>query len=136
MIIIQSEPLDVEKVFDLVKSEKAGAVNLFIGTVRKVSKDKNVVRLEYESYDEMVVKEIEKIVDEARAAYPIEKAAVFHRKGNLEVGEKAVIIGVSTPHRKESFEACRFIIDNLKKTVPIWKKEVFDDGEEWVGAGP
>ena len=89
-----------------------------------------------EAYDPMAEKEIQKIVDQAKAKWPVIKAVVVHRKGHLEIGEAAVVIAVSTPHRKASFQACEFIIDTLKQTVPIWKKEIFEGGEEWVSAHP
>ncbi len=121
---------------DLVHSDSAGAIDVFIGTVRNSTKGKEVVRLEFESYDAMAIKEIQKIIDQAKAQWPVEKMAVYHRNGILGIGEVAVIIAVSTPHRKASFEACQFAIDTLKETVPIWKKEVFEDGEVWVAAHP
>ncbi len=135
-IQITDNALSVEEALAAVKADSAGAINLFIGTVRSKSKSKQVVRLEYESYDKMVLGEIEKIVQTVKQKWPVEKIVVHHRKGTLQVGEIAVIIAVATPHRKDSFEACQYTIDTLKKTVPIWKKEVFDDGEEWVGAHP
>jgi molybdopterin synthase catalytic subunit len=82
----------------------------------------------------MAVKKMEEVVAEARTKWPVEKAAVVHRKGILQIGEAAVVIAVSTPHRKASFEACEFIIDTMKQVVPIWKKEIFEDGEIWVAA--
>ena len=114
----------------------AGAVNIFVGTVRANTQAKKVMRLEYEAYEPMAVSEIQKIVDAAKLQWPVKKIAVSHRVGILTVGEIAVVVAVSTPHRKESFEACQLIIDSLKQTVPIWKKEIFEGGEEWVSAHP
>src|SRR5690606_9977220 len=94
----------------------------------------NVVWLEYEAHESMAVSEIKKIIDEASQRWPLQGWAVAHRVGTLKPGEIAVAIAVSTPHRKHSFEACQFIIDTIKEKVPIWKKEVFEDGEEWVSA--
>ncbi len=118
------------------ESLEAGALNIFIGTVRAKTADKKVIRLEYECYEPMAVSEIQKIFEEASQRWPILKVAISHRIGVLQLGDEAVVLAVSTPHRKESFEACQFIIDTLKQTVPIWKKEVYEGGEEWVSAHP
>lgn len=134
MIQLTEEPIDVQAVVEEAQSGNAGAVNVFIGTVRNKTSGKKVVRLEYEAYDKMAVKKMEEVVAEARTKWPVEKAAVVHRKGVLQIGEAAVVIAVSTPHRKASFEACEFIIDTLKQVVPIWKKEIFEDGGIWVAA--
>ncbi len=136
MIKITEKPIDVQKVIGTVSSLGAGAVNVFIGTVRNSAHGKNVVWLEYEAYESMAVAEIRKIIDEASHRWPLLGWAVSHRVGTLKPGEVSVAIAVSSPHRRDSFEACQFIIDTLKETVPIWKKEVFEDGEEWVSARP
>jgi molybdopterin synthase catalytic subunit len=134
MIKLTEEPIDIQAVVAEAQSGNAGAVNVFIGTVRNKTSGKKVVRLEYEAYDKMAMKKMEEVVAEARTRWPVEKAAVVHRKGVLQIGEAAVVIAVSTPHRKASFEACEFIIDTLKQVVPIWKKEIFEDGEVWIAA--
>ena len=136
MITLSHQPLDINHITQLASSPDAGAVNVFVGTVRANTHAKNVVRLEYEAYEPMAVSEIQKIVDAAKLKWPVNKIAVSHRMGTLSVGEIAVVVAVSTPHRKESFEACQFIIDSLKQTVPIWKKEIFEGGEEWISAHP
>ena len=136
MIKITEKQIDVQKVVDTATSLGAGAVNLFVGTVRNSANGKNVVWLEYEAYESMAVAEIRKIIDEASHRWPLLGWAVSHRIGTLKPGEVSVAVAVSSPHRKESFEACQFIIDTLKEKVPIWKKEVFEDGEEWVSARP
>lgn len=136
MIKITEKHIDVQKVVDTVSSLAAGAVNVFIGTVRNNAKGKNVVWLEYEAYETMAVAEIRKIIDEASHRWPLLGWAVSHRIGTLRPGEVSVVVAVSTPHRKDSFEACQFIIDTLKERAPIWKKEVFENGEEWVSARP
>lgn len=133
---IRETPLQPQEVIDLVQSEACGAINVFIGTVRNQTAKKPVERLFFESYDRMALKEMEKIAAQARERWPVEKIALFHRTGWVEIGEIAVVIAVATPHRKASFEACEFIIDTLKETVPIWKKEYFEDGETWVSAHP
>ena len=136
MIKITEKPIDVQRVIETASARGAGAVNVFIGTVRDLAHDKKVVWLEYEAYESMAVAETRKIIDEAAHRWPLLGWAVSHRMGTLKPGEVAVIVAVSTKHRKESFEACQFIIDKLKENVPIFKKEVFEDGEEWVSARP
>ena len=134
MIEISSNKIDIQRVIEAATSDKAGAIDVFIGTVRNNSLSKKVVKLEYETYDAMAIKKMEELVLEAKILWPVEKAAIVHRKGALEIGDIAVVIAVSTPHRAESFAACQWIIDNLKKVVPIWKKEFYDDGAIWVAA--
>jgi molybdopterin synthase catalytic subunit len=136
MIEITDQPIDKNKIISAAESLEAGALNVFIGTVRAKTANKKVIRLEYECYEPMAVSEIEKIFKEASQRWPILKVAISHRIGILQLGDEAVVLAVSTPHRKESFEACQFIIDTLKQTVPIWKKEVYEGGEEWVSAHP
>ncbi len=136
MIKITEKPIDVQKVIETASSLGAGAVNVFIGTVRNTAHNKNVRWLEYEAYESMAVAEIRKIIDVAAHRWGLLGWAIGHRIGTLKPGEVAVVVAVSAPRRKESFEACEFIIDELKAKVPIWKKEVFEDGEEWVSARP
>lgn len=136
MIKITEKAIDVQKVIETASSLGAGAINTFIGTVRNKAQDKNVVWLEYEAYEAMAVAEIRKVIEEASNKWNLLGWAVSHRIGTLKPGEVAVVVAVSTPHRQASFEACQFIIDNVKAKTPIWKKEVFDDGEEWVDARP
>ncbi len=135
-IEITALPIDLNQAWTLARSPKAGAVAFFVGTVRDNTQEKAVERLEYEAYTEMAVMEIEKIAHEMKTRWPVEKAVFFHRTGMLGHGEIAVVVAVATPHRAEAFEACRFAIDTLKQTVPIWKKEVYGDGETWVSATP
>lgn len=136
MIHLTEEPIDVPGMIASVSSEKAGAVDIFVGTVRNKTQGREVVRLEFEAYDSMAVSEMEKIAAEVKENWPVEKIAIHHRKGVLNIGDVAVVIAVSSPHRKEAFEACRYAIDRLKETVPIWKKEIFEDGAIWVAAHP
>jgi len=136
LIHISDKALDTQRVTELVASPAAGAIDVFIGTVRDSTQNKSVHRLEFESYDSMAIKEMAKIVNKASEKWPVIKMAIHHRKGVLDIGDVAVVIAVSSPHRKAAFEACQFAIDTLKETVPIWKKEVFDDGEVWVAAHP
>ena len=135
-ILVTENPLEVEKAYAHAQAGNTGAVNIFVGTVRNKTDTRNVVNLEYEAYEGMAIKEMRKIAEEAASKWPVEKIIIHHRVGKLRVGEATVVIAVSTPHRHDSFEAGRYIIDTLKKSVPIWKKEVFEDGEEWVSAHP
>ncbi len=134
MITISDKPLDIQAVIEAVQTESAGAINVFIGTVRNQTAQKQVVGLDYEAFEAMALKKMQEIADEAKAKFPVLSVAVAHRVGKLKLGEIAVVIAVATPHRAESFAACKFIIDTLKETVPIWKKEIFEDGEVWVSA--
>ena len=136
MIKITSNPIDVNKVMETASALGAGAVNVFIGTVRDQAHNKRVVWLEYEAYEAMAVAEIKKIIDVAAARWGLLGWAVAHRIGTLKPGEVAVVVAVSAKHRKETFEAGQFIMDSIKESVPIFKKEVFEDGEEWVSATP
>jgi molybdopterin synthase catalytic subunit len=137
MIKITAEPIDYVAVTDLVRSPLAGAVCTFLGTVREFTGDRRTVALAYESYPEMALKKMAELEEEARGRWPVIELALVHRVGNLELGEVSVAVAVSCPHRHESFEACRWLIDSLKQVVPIWKKEIWADGnEEWVHPGP
>lgn len=136
LVHISESPLDVNEVSSLVQSPSCGAIDIFVGTVRNQTKGKSVQRLDFESYIPMALKEMQKIGEAAASKWPVDKIAIYHRVGTLQIGEVAVIIAVSTPHRKASFEACQYAIDTLKETVPIWKKEIFEDGEVWVAAHP
>ena len=116
-----------------LREAEGGAVKLFVGTTRRVTKDRITVELSYECDGELALAELDRIVSEAKLKWPILRVAVVHRVGTVGVGEASVVIGVATAHRVESFEACKFLIDELKNRVPIWKKEVYEDGTtEWV----
>jgi molybdopterin synthase catalytic subunit len=135
-IKITPDILNTENCINFISSNEAGGHNLFIGKVRSSTKDKKVQRLEFEAYEAMAVSELNKIADKALKKWPVFKIWIEHRTGTLTLGDAAVVIGVCCPHRAQSFEACQFVIDELKKSVPIWKKEVFEDGEVWVAAHP
>src|SRR3954465_13030877 len=135
-IKISDKPLDIQSCIDWVMASQCGGIDVFIGTVRSATKGKAVVRLEFEAYEKMALKEMKKIADHVLHAWPVMKLLIHHRTGILEVGEVPVVIAVSAAHRAAAFDACRYIIDTLKQTVPIWKKEVFEDGEVWVAAHP
>ena len=134
MIQISSQPIDIQVCIDAAQSERAGAIDVFVGTVRNHNNAKEVVRLEFETYDVMAVKKMQELANQARERWEIEKIVMIHRKGILEIGDVAVVIAVSTPHRVASFEACHWLIDTLKQVVPIWKKEIYENGEEWLEA--
>lgn len=132
MIEITLKKIDVQSVIDAVQSPACGAVSVFIGTVRNNSRNKEVNALEYEVYGEMAEKMIRKIIEEIKSKWEVNKTAVSHRIGKMEVGEITVAIAVSSPHRKDSIPACQYAIDRLKEIVPIWKKEYAVDGASWV----
>lgn len=136
LIILQYAPLEVNKALTFVSDDAVGGIDIFVGTVRATTNQRNVVALEFEAYEKMAISELEKIIETARKKWPLHKIAVLHALGRKEIGDKAVVIAVSSAHRNEAFAACRYIIDTLKQTVPIWKKEIFEDGEVWVAAHP
>ncbi len=135
-IQIKETALSTQECEQTVADDAAGGTVIFIGTVRNQTKGKKVVRLDFESFVPMAKKEMLKIAQEVEKRWGALHVAIHHRVGSLDIGELPVIIAVATPHRKAAFEACEYAIDTLKKTVPIWKKEVFEDGEVWVAAHP
>ena len=135
-IQLKETALHPQDCIDFITSGGAGGQAVFIGTVRNQTKGRTVVRLEFEAYAPMAVSEMNKIALKMMERWPAEKISIHHRVGHLDIRDIAVIIAVSTPHRKAAFEACEFAIDTLKQTVPIWKKEIFEDGEVWVAAHP
>lgn len=136
MIEITANRIDVLAVIAKVKHPEAGGIDVFIGTTRNKTSNNEVIQLEFESHVSMAIKEIEKIVTTAKKKWDIKSVAVSHRIGVVPIGEEAVVIAVACPHRNDAFESCRYIIDTLKQTVPIWKKEKFYNGEVWVAAHP
>lgn len=135
-IKLSASALNVNACIDFVLSPAAGGIDVFIGTVRDMTKGKDVLKLEFEAYESMALIEMKRIADLAKEKWELHGIAIHHRTGILEVGEIPVVIAVSSAHRAAAFDACRFIIDTLKETVPIWKKEFFADGEIWVNAHP
>lgn len=135
-IDISSTPLTVMDCFNMASTPDAGGQVIFVGTVRNQTQGKKVLKLEFEAYTPMAIKEMQKIGLTLEERWGALKVIIHHRVGELLVGEIAVIIAVSTPHRAAAFEACQYAIDTLKETVPIWKKEFFEDGEIWVAAHP
>ncbi len=135
-IKIKETTLSEQECHELVADPAAGGTVVFVGTVRNQTKGKKVVRLEFESFVPMAEKEMLKIAEDVEKKWDALHVCIHHRVGVLDIGEIPVIIAVSTPHRKAAFEACEYAIDTLKETVPIWKKEIFEDGEVWVAAHP
>ena len=132
VVQLTHEVLNRDALVAEVSHPSVGGIVVFEGVVRDHARGKQVRYLEYEAYEEMAEQQIRAIIEEARQRWGVERVAVAHRFGRLEIGEASVIIVVASPHRGEAFDACRYIIDTLKATVPIWKKEVATNGEEWV----
>jgi len=128
-------PVNLTSVVVEVVDEKAGAIATFLGTVRAQSRGRDVVALEYEAYEEMAEEVMAEIADELRSRYELCKVAMSHRLGRVEVGETSVAIAVSAPHRQDALAACADTIEALKARVPLWKKELYVGGEEWIGRG-
>lgn len=135
-ILLSDQDLDTAAAERFVTNDESGGIVSFIGTVRKYTKSKEVIRLEFEAYAPMAIKEMTKIAQYILDHYPAERVAIHHRVGVLPIGGIAVVISVACPHRKDAFAACQYAIDTLKESVPIWKKEIFTDGEVWVAAHP
>jgi molybdopterin synthase catalytic subunit len=136
MIAITEVALDHAAITESVRSNRAGAVCSFLGTVREMTGDRRTASLDYEAYPEMALKKLAELEEEARRRWPILEAALVHRVGYMDLGEISVVVAVSCAHRGQAFEACWWLIDRLKEEVPIWKKEVWADGtEEWVHPG-
>jgi molybdopterin synthase catalytic subunit len=135
-IKVTSEKLDLQECYDFVVDAACGGISVFVGTVRDTTQNKNVTQLDFSTYKPMAIKEMQKIADLALNKFSIKKIAIHHAEGLLQIKDVPVIIAVSSPHRKAAFDACQFAIDTLKETVPIWKKEYFEDGEVWVNAHP
>lgn len=135
-IKLTTHKLNLQDCYDFVQDPSCGGIAVFVGTVRNQTQQKKVERLDFTAYGPMAVKEMHKIAESALRAFPIHKIAIHHAEGLLEIGDVPVIIAVSSAHRNAAFEACQFAIDTLKETVPIWKKESFEDGEVWVNPHP
>ncbi|MCA8988961.1 MAG: molybdenum cofactor biosynthesis protein MoaE [Planctomycetaceae bacterium] len=135
-IQISPDPIPVEEILQRVRDLRCGAVVLFLGTVRELTDGRRTVSLSYESYEQMAELEIRKLIREAQASWPLRHVAIQHRIGPLQLGDDAVAVAVSSPHRKEAFAAAEFLMDRIKQTVPIWKQEHWSDGQsEWIHPG-
>ena len=132
---VTEEPLSLDAAVAEVADESAGAIATFTGTVRRQSRGREVTHLEYEAYAEMAEDVMAQLAADLEARHELCRVAIHHRVGRLEIGEASVVIAVSAPHRQDALAACREAIDKLKETVPLWKKEFYEGGEEWIGRG-
>jgi len=135
-VYIVREPINTQTVLASLKMPEDGAAVVFEGIVRNKTRGRKTVYLDYESYEEMALKQMSGLIAEAKSKFGVREAAILHRLGRLEIGETSVLIVVASAHRAAAFEACRWLIDTLKKTVPIWKKEYFEDGAVWADGEP
>ena len=136
MIQLTHDPIDFVALTESVRSVQAGAVVLFLGTVREMTHGRQTVALDYDAYPEMATAKLHELESEARSRWPVIEAGLVHRLGHLNLGDISVAVAVSCPHRHQAFDAGRFLIDQLKEIVPIWKKENWSDGStEWVHPG-
>jgi molybdopterin synthase catalytic subunit len=133
MFRVTDKPIDLHELVDCVTDPEAGAIATFIGTTRNNNQGRKVIALDYEAYPEMAEKELARLGEEAKKKWQICRMAIVHRIGPVQITEPSVIIAVSAAHRDAAFAACRFAIEEIKKTVPIWKKEVYEGGEIWIG---
>ncbi len=137
LILLTSDRLDADRLVDLVRRDEAGAIALFYGIVRNNSEGREVERLEYEAHESMAVKQMGEVVSETKRQFPsIAEIGVWHRIGTLEIGEASLLVAVSSPHRREAFDACHWAVDRIKAVVPIWKKEHWKGGAAWVEGHP
>jgi molybdopterin synthase catalytic subunit len=132
VVRVQHDPIDHQAMMESVQTDADGAVTLFLGTVRDHNKGRRVTGLAYSAYEEMALSELRRVRERALDQFEVTGVAVVHRLGELALGEASVAVAVASPHRGAAFDACRFVIDTLKETVPIWKKETFEGGEEWI----
>ncbi len=130
-----AEPLDVAAALREVESPDAGALASFVGTVRRRSRDREVLHLDYEAYEEMAEEMLARLGAELTERHGLTAVAIHHRLGRVEIGEPSVVIAVSAPHRAAALDACREAIETLKTSIPLWKKEAYEGGEEWIGRG-
>jgi molybdopterin synthase catalytic subunit len=133
MFRVTDKPLNVQELIDFVTDPEAGAITTFIGTTRNNNEGRKVTALDYEAYPEMAEKELARLGEEAKRKWPICRMAIVHRLGPVQITEPSVMIAVSAAHREAAFAACRFAIEEIKRKVPIWKKEVYEGGEIWIG---
>jgi molybdopterin synthase catalytic subunit len=132
---LSADPLSLDAAFDEVRSDRAGAIATFVGTTRVESRGRTVEHLDYEAYEGMAEKVMAEIAGALRQRYDLCEIAIHHRTGRVEIGDASVVIAVSAPHRQDALAACKEAIDTLKEQVPLWKKEVYEGGEEWIGRG-
>ncbi len=133
MFRVTDKPINLQELVDCVTDPEAGAIATFIGTTRNNNEGRKVIALDYEAYPEMAEKELTRLGEEERRKWQICRMAIVHRVGPVQITEPSVMIAVSAAHREAAFAACRFAIEEIKRTVPIWKKEVYEGGEIWIG---
>jgi molybdopterin synthase catalytic subunit len=133
--VLSADPLSLDAVVDEVRTDKAGAIATFVGTTRVESRGRTVEHLDYEAYEGMAERVMAEIADALKQRYDVCEIAIHHRTGRVDIGEPSVVIAVSAPHRQDALAACKDAIDTLKEQVPLWKKEVYEGGEEWIGRG-
>ena len=133
MIEITDKAIDPRPVTASVRRDSNGAVVTFLGTTRRTSMGKTVLHLEYEAYRPMALRKLREIADEIVQKWRIEDVSIVHRIGRLEIEDISLVVAIASPHRREAFQACGYVVDRIKETVPIWKKEFFEDGQMWVG---
>ncbi len=136
MLVEIVDNIDLNKVYQYLYSPEAGGINIFAGSVRNHTKGKKVIKLDFEAYTPMALKEMQRIAALATEKWSLEKVLIMHALGEKKPGELVVVTAASSAHREASFEACRFLIDELKRSVPIWKREYYEDNSVWVNAHP
>jgi len=134
MFRVTQKAINLQELVEYVTDPEAGAIATFIGTTRNNNEGRKVISLDYEAYPEMAEKELARLGEEAKIKWNIQRMAIVHRIGPVQITEPSVIIAVSAAHRSDAFEACRFAIEEIKKSIPIWKKEIFEGGEVWIGS--
>ncbi len=134
MFCVTQKAINLQELVEYVTDPEAGAIATFIGTTRNNNEGRKVISLDYEAYPEMAEKELARLGEEAKIKWNIQRMAIVHRIGPVQITEPSVIIAVSAAHRSDAFEACRFAIEEIKKSIPIWKKEIFEGGEVWIGS--
>jgi MoaE-MoaD fusion protein len=132
---LSAEPLSLDAVVEEVRSDSAGAIATFVGTTRRQSRGRSVLHLDYEAYEEMAERVMAEIAAELSERHDLCEIAIHHRTGRVDIGDASVVIAVSAPHRQDALAACKEAIDTLKERVPLWKKEFYEGGEEWIGRG-
>src|SRR3989338_3149781 len=133
MFRVSDKPLNLQELIDYVTDPEAGAIVTVVGATRNHNEGRRVISLDYEAYPEMAEKELARVGEEAKKSWNIQRMGIVHRIGPVKITEPSVIIAVSAAHRDDAFQACRFAIEEIKKSVPIWKKEIFEGGEIWIG---
>lgn len=132
LIRITADPLDPQPFIEHVRRDESGAVALFLGVVRNNNLGRRVLHLEYDAYPQMAEKKLRQVAEEIMSHWPVTDIAIAHRTGRLEIGETSLVVVVSSPHRREAFDACQHAVNRIKEVAPIWKKEVWEGGEAWI----